>query len=64
MGDRASALWWWERAAKRGNADAMHDLEVLAYEDHDLAAARDWFQRADAHGDTGALDALKVLPNL
>jgi len=52
--DLAEARRWYQAAADRGNANAMHNIAVLYAEGidgkPDFAAAAQWFQRAARHG--------------
>src|SRR5262249_44080859 len=53
---------WWEKAAAKGDAEAMRKVGVSYEVDQDYAKAREWYEKAAAKGDTdrAKLDRAKL----
>ena len=65
--DYAKAREWYEKAAAKGDANAMSNLGVL-YDNgqgvaQDYAKAREWYEKAAAKGDANAMNNLGLLYN-
>jgi TPR repeat protein len=63
--DYAKAREWYEKAADKGNAEAMNNLGWLYRNGHgvtqDYAKAREWYEKAADTGDAEAMAALEHL---
>src|SRR5712664_4001235 len=57
--DYAKALEWYEKAADKGNADAMNNIGTLYYNrrgvEQDYAKAREWYEKAAAKDNVVAM---------
>ena len=65
MGSYRQARLWYEKAAARGDADAMNDLGILYHKGHgtlqDYRKTREWWERSAAAGNINAMSNLGYL---
>jgi len=64
--DPVKAVYWWQRAARQGNADAQYNLGIVYAVgrlgvDKDLQTAKMWWRKAAMNGDGMAQYNLGIL---